>query len=77
MYGMKVHEAVIASGDSVSGITVHHVDENYDEGKIIFQAECMISERDTPEHLAAKVHALEYRYYPEVIEKVVTEERDA
>jgi phosphoribosylglycinamide formyltransferase-1 len=76
MYGMKVHEAVIASGDSVSGITVHHVDENYDEGKIIFQAKCIISERDTPEDLAAKVHALEYRYFPEMIEKIVTEKCD-
>jgi phosphoribosylglycinamide formyltransferase-1 len=76
MYGMKVHEAVIASGDSVSGITIHHVDENYDEGKIIFQAKCIISERDTPEDLAAKVHALEYRYFPEMIEKIVTEKCD-
>jgi phosphoribosylglycinamide formyltransferase 1 len=76
MYGMKVHEAVIASGDSVSGITIHHVDENYDEGSIIFQAECVVSDRDTPEDLAAKVHALEYRYFPEMIEKIVTEKGD-
>jgi phosphoribosylglycinamide formyltransferase-1 len=52
------------------------VDENYDEGKIIFQAKCIISERDTPEDLAAKVHALEYRYFPEMIEKIVTEKCD-
>ena len=76
MYGMKVHEAVLASCDSVSGITVHYVDENYDEGRIIFQAECPVSEGDTPEILAEKVHALEYRYFPEVIEKIVTKKRD-
>ena len=72
MYGLKVHEAVLASGDSVSGITIHHVDENYDEGRIIFQAECPVSRGETPESLAAKIHALEYRYFPEVIEKIVT-----
>lgn len=72
MYGMKVHEAVIASGDPESGITIHYVDANYDEGRIIFQAKCIISEKDTPSELAAKVHALEYRYFPEVIEKIVT-----
>ena len=72
MYGMKVHEKVIAAGDPESGITIHFVDENYDEGRIIFQATCAISEKDTPEDLAVKVHALEYRYFPEVIEEIVT-----
>jgi len=72
MYGMKVHEAVIAAGEPESGITIHFVDENYDEGRIIFQAKCIVSQEETPESLAAKVHALEYRYFPEVIEHVVT-----
>ncbi len=72
MYGMKVHEAVIAAGDPESGITIHHVDEHYDEGKIIFQATCIVSEEDTAESLAGKIHQLEYRYFPGVIEKVVT-----
>jgi len=75
MYGMKVHEAVIASGDAESGITIHKVNEHYDEGSIIFQARCRVEPGDTAETLAARVHELEYRYYPEVIEKIVT--RDA
>jgi len=72
MYGMKVHEAVIAAGDPVSGITIHSVDEHYDEGRIIYQASCPVSEDDNPEMLAEKIHQLEYRYFPEVIEKFVT-----
>jgi phosphoribosylglycinamide formyltransferase-1 len=72
MFGNRVHEAVIAAGDPESGITIHHVDENYDEGRIIFQAKCTITEKDTPESLAVKVHQLEYRYFPEVIEQTVT-----
>ncbi len=71
MYGMRVHKAVIAAGDHESGITIHYVDECYDEGRIIFQARCLVSEHDTPEMLAEKVHQLEYRYFAEVIEKVV------
>lgn len=71
MYGMKVHEAVIASGDHESGITIHHVDAHYDEGRVIYQAKCPVDKGDTPDMLAAKIHDLEYRYYPEVIEKIV------
>ena len=72
MYGMKVHESVIAARDAESGITIHLVDEKYDEGKIIFQAKCPVASSETPESLAEKIHALEYRYFAEVIEKVVT-----
>ena len=72
MYGMRVHEAVVNNGEKKSGITIHYVNEAYDEGKIIFQAECMVTEDDTPESVAQKVHELEYQYFPEVIEKVVT-----
>jgi len=72
MYGEKVHEAVIAAGDRESGITIHYVNSFYDEGDIIFQARCKIEPGDTPETLASKIHALEYKYFPEVIEKLVT-----
>ena len=67
MYGMRVHEAVIAAGEQESGISIHFVNEHYDEGNIIFQAKCAIEPGDTPEILAQKVHALEHRYFPEVI----------
>jgi phosphoribosylglycinamide formyltransferase-1 len=71
MYGMRVHEAVIAAGDKESGISIHFVNEHYDEGNIIFQAKCTIEPGDTPEILAQKVHELEHRYFPEVIEQLV------
>ena len=71
MYGMKVHEAVIAAGETESGITIHYVDECYDEGKIIFQARCEVTREDTPESLAEKVHQLEYRYFAEEVENTV------
>ena len=69
MYGMKVHEAVKAAGDVESGITIHVVDANYDEGKVIFQASCAVARQDGPEDIAAKVHQLEYQHFPVVIEK--------
>jgi len=71
MYGMRVHEAVIRSGDPVSGISVHYVNEQYDDGQVIFQATCPVIPGDTPDTLAKKVHELEYRHYPETIEKVM------
>ncbi len=71
MYGSKVHEAVIADNEKKSGITIHYVNEKYDEGQIIFQAEVMIDENDTPETLANKIHSLEHKYFPEVIENVL------
>ena len=70
MYGMHVHQAVIDSGDSESGISIHYVNEKYDEGKIIFQARCKIEQDDTPETLAKKIHQLEYEYFPKVIEEL-------
>lgn len=73
MYGMHVHEAVINAGEKESGITIHYVNEKFDEGKHIFQAVCAIEATDTPERLAQKVHELEHRYFPEVIENVLTE----
>ena len=71
MYGMRVHEAVIASGDRESGITIHQVNEQYDKGSIIFQARCPVDPTDTPETLAHKIHELEYRHYPTVIEQMI------
>ena len=71
MFGMKVHEAVIASHDKESGITIHLVNERYDEGQILFQAKCIIGDSDTPVSLAEKIHALEYNYYPQVIENFI------
>ncbi len=73
MYGMKVHKAVIDNKETESGITIHFVNNKYDEGEIIFQAKCMVSPNDTPENLAEKIHELEYRHYPAVIEKIIRE----
>lgn len=71
MYGNFVHEAVIAARESESGITIHYVDGHYDNGDIIFQARCRVTSDDTPESLAERIHGLEHKYYPEVIEEVV------
>lgn len=71
MYGMHVHEAVIAAGERESGITIHFVDDIYDNGAIIFQATCAIAPGDTPAMLAQKVHELEHAHYPRIIEAVL------
>ena len=72
MYGDKVHKSVIANHEKESGITIHYVNNIYDAGDIIFQARCDVDKNDTPDALASKVHALEYRYFPQVIEEIVT-----
>lgn len=71
MYGMHVHEAIIAAGEQESGITIHYVDNVYDNGDIIFQATCAIEPGDTPASLAQKVHQLEHAHYPRIIEQVI------
>lgn len=71
MYGDNVHKAVVAAGDSQTGITIHYVNENYDEGAIIFQAKCSVGKDDTYEDVAQKVHALEYEHFPKVIQEVL------
>lgn len=71
MYGDRVHEAVVAASEKESGITIHYINEHYDEGNTIFQATCPILPNDSPEDVAQKVHALEYKYFPMIIEKVV------
>ncbi|MDX1761735.1 MAG: phosphoribosylglycinamide formyltransferase, partial [Christiangramia sp.] len=68
MYGAKVHESIIAEKEKESGITIHYVNEKYDEGQTIFQATTKINENDTPESLASKIHELEYKHFPEVIQ---------
>lgn len=73
MYGMRVHEAVIAAGETQSGITIHYVNEHFDEGQPIFQASCPVTPQDTPESLAQKVHALEHRHFPEVVEQLLAD----
>ena len=71
MYGGKVHQAVIEAGEKESGITIHFVNEDYDQGKIIFQARCNVETEDTPDSLAAKIHKLEYAHFPSIIHQVL------
>ena len=71
MYGNRVHEAVVAAGEKKSGITIHYINERYDEGNIVFQAVCPVLPTDSPEDVAKKVHALEYEHFPRVIERVL------
>lgn len=71
MYGHHVHEAVIAAGEKESGITIHYVNDHYDQGAIIFQAKCPVLPTDTPDDLAARVHELEYRYSPQIIAETI------
>jgi|UPI0003628A98 formyltetrahydrofolate-dependent phosphoribosylglycinamide formyltransferase len=66
-YGLKVHEAVLAAGVKVTGVTIHFVDEHYDTGAIIYQEKVPVLENDTPETLAARVLQVEHRAYPQVI----------
>lgn len=73
MYGDRVHEAVVAAGEKETGITIHYINERFDEGEIIAQYTCPVLPDETPEEVAAKVHALEYRYYPQVIDRLVAE----
>ena len=71
MFGGHVHQAVVAAGATESGITIHFVNEHYDEGQVVFQATCPVSPTDTPDDVAAKVHALEYAHYPRVVGEVL------
>jgi phosphoribosylglycinamide formyltransferase 1 len=73
MYGRFVHEAVIANKEKESGITIHYVDEQYDNGDIIFQARCPVLPDDTVDTLAARIQKLEHEHFPTVIERIVTE----
>ena len=71
MYGMNVHRAVIENKETETGISIHFVNEHYDEGNIIFQKTVTLTGNETPEEIAEKVHLLEHQYFPEVIEGIL------
>jgi phosphoribosylglycinamide formyltransferase-1 len=71
MYGMNVHRAVHAAEEEESGMTIHYVNEHYDEGTIIFQAKCSLQSTDSSEDIAKKVLQLEHQHYPRVIESII------
>lgn len=73
MYGMRVHEAVVANEEEETGITIHYLTDKYDEGEIIFQARVEVDPEDTPEEVAYKVQQLEHAHYPSVIESLIQE----
>ena len=72
MYGMHVHEAVVKNKEKESGITIHLVNENYDEGEIVFQAKCTVNAADSADDVASKIHVLEHEHYPKIIEEQLT-----
>lgn len=71
MYGENVHKKVIENGETESGITIHFVNEKYDDGDIIFQTKCKVEKNDTHESLANKIHKLEYKFYPLIIDETI------
>ena len=75
MYGMNVHKAVVEAGETTSGMTIHYVNSNYDEGDIIFQDSVEIDPNDTPEMVQQKVLKLEHKHYPVIIEKVILKQQ--
>ncbi|MCR9287693.1 MAG: phosphoribosylglycinamide formyltransferase [Bacteroidetes bacterium] len=76
MYGMNVHKAVHEAKEKETGITIHYVNENYDEGAIIFQAKCLIDTEDTPETISNKVRILEHEFFPKIIEQTITNQTE-
>jgi len=74
MYGMNIHRAVVENKESETGITIHYVNENYDEGSIIFQKTVALTTLDTPESVADKIHILEQENFPKVIEELLLKE---
>lgn len=73
MYGNFVHQAVVANKETETGITIHYVNENYDEGAIIFQAKCDVEASDSVEDVAKKIHKLEMEHFPRVVEKLLND----
>ena len=73
MYGMHVHEAIVNNKDKETGITIHYVNEQYDEGAIIFQAKCEVNASDSAQDVANKIHKLEMEHFPKVVEKLLNE----
>jgi len=74
MYGIHVHNAVLEASETVSGITIHYVNNEYDKGNIIFQAKCNILQNDSAKLLSKKIQQLEYQFYPMIIEKAINNE---
>ncbi|WP_417212906.1 phosphoribosylglycinamide formyltransferase [Bizionia sp.] len=72
MYGMHVHHAIVANKEIETGISIHYVNEHYDEGALIFQATCPVLPTDTAEGVAEKIHALEMKHFPKVIEELLS-----
>ena len=73
MYGMHVHEAVVTNKEKETGITIHYVNEHYDEGAIIFQAKCDVLESDSAKDVAAKIHELEMEHFPKIVNSLLNE----
>ena len=73
MYGMHVHQAVVENKETETGITIHYVNEHYDEGAIIFQAKCNVLPTDSASDVAGKIHELEMEHFPKVVEKLLNE----
>ena len=71
MYGSRVHDAVIKNNETISGITIHRVNINYDEGEVVLQKSIKLNEKETPFSLAKKIHDLEMKYFPEIIKKLI------
>ncbi|MBL7558347.1 phosphoribosylglycinamide formyltransferase [Olleya sp. YSTF-M6] len=71
MYGMHVHDAVVKNKETETGITIHYVNEHYDEGAIIFQAKCKVLASDTAQDVAEKIHELEMKHFPEVVNQLL------
>ena len=71
MYGMHIHRAIVNNKEKETGISIHYVNENYDEGGIIFQANVALTDEDTPETVAEKIHELEQTHFPEIIHKIL------
>ncbi len=76
MYGKHVHEAVVANKEKESGISIHFVNAQYDEGNLIYQAKCEVLRTDTPDDVARKVHELEYEHFPRVIDELISGQLD-
>ena len=73
MFGLNVHQSVISSGESESGVTIHYVNESYDKGKVIYQEKVKVDRRDTAEKLSKKIQEVEHRVLPEITEKLIGE----
>jgi phosphoribosylglycinamide formyltransferase-1 len=73
MYGMHIHRAIVNNKEKETGISIHYVNENYDEGAIIFQTNVALTDQDTPETVAEKIHELEQKHFPEIIYKILLE----